>query len=145
MFGKNHRTVTIDPSVYEHEAEERRARERDAHVASVRQRQAAFDAAEKEKADRRRQLEIDQTEALRAKQQQQAQALQNAQAAWAARRNELRDQVAALRTEVRSAQDRMETAPMDEAVRAAGERQVFERRLLIAERDYAAHMQLQPA
>lgn len=143
MFGRN-RQVTIDPSVYEAEDAARRKRELDGLIAANRRRQLAFDTQQLEAEQGRHDAAVATSRAQLEQCQERAQRLADAQAAWAARRNALKDSVAELRTAISVAESRMDSGQLDEATRAAGERAVFERRLATAERDYAAHMQAQP-
>lgn len=145
MFGRNIRSAVINSSVLEAEDDARRQRDHEEYVASIRRRQLAFDTQQREAEEARHQREVDATTAKREQEQRKAEALQAAQWAWAARRSELRDEVAALRTAIRTAEDRMLTAPMSEATAAASERDVLEHRLTAIEAEYARHVAAQPA
>lgn len=145
MFGgKNNRTVTIDSSVYEAEAEERRRRELDDLTQANRRRQLAFDTQRNDAEQRRRQLEVDEGRANLEQRDRQLAAQQNAQTVWAVRRNGLRDQIAHLQGALSGAEGRMHSSDMDIAVRAASEADVFRMRLSEAQNAYAAHMTTQP-
>jgi hypothetical protein len=144
MFGKNIRTATVDTAVLEAEAAARRKREHDDLTASVRRRQAAFDADRNAAEQGRRQRELDAGRADLEKRQRNAEGLGAAQWAWANRRNALRDEVAELQRAIQGAESRMDSAPMPEATAAAAEGQVLERRLKTAELAFAAHMKSSP-
>lgn len=70
--------------------------------------------------------------------------LQNAQREWAQVRNALRDQVAQLQGLLSGAEGRMAAGDMDDAIRAAGEAEVYRLRLAQAEQGFANHMRTQP-
>jgi hypothetical protein len=144
MFGKNIRTATVDTAVLEAEDAARRKREHDEQVASVRRRQAEFAAAQQASADHRRQVERDASDAKRDDAQRKAEGAQRAQWAYAIRRNELHDEVAALRRLIQGCEERMDHAPLAEAAVAASEREVLARRLTTAESSYALHLKSSP-
>lgn len=136
---------TVDRSVMEAETAERLRQAHEEQVASVRRRQLAFDAAQQASADHRRQVELEASNAKRDAAQSMAEGAQRAQWAWATRRNELRDQVAAMRRDIQGCEERMDHAPLAEAAVAASEREVLARRLTTLEGDYAIHLKASPA
>ena len=73
------------------------------------------------------------TERHETRKRQQAQAMQDAQAAWAQTRNELRANVVELQRLLAGAESRMVGSELDDAVRAASEVQVYRLRLEAAE------------
>lgn len=79
-----------------------------------------------------------------ARQQQQAQAGQDAQAAWAKTRNELRTQVVEAQQAVASCEARINGSDFDDAVKAAAELVVYQRRLENAQTSFAQHSQRSP-
>jgi hypothetical protein len=139
MFDRNVRAVTVDSSVLEAEDAARRTREHDDLVAANRRRQLAWDTEQRDREQRRHQLEVDATTAKQEAAHRQIAAQQSAQWAWAKRRADLRDHVATLRSAVQSAQSTVDNAPLHEATAAAAALVVHERRLKQAETEYANH------
>jgi hypothetical protein len=103
-------------------------------------------AEERARAEELARLERDRvaTEAHLARQRQQAQAGQDAQAVWAKTRNELRDRVVELQRALAAAESRMQGSDMDDAVRASGEVAVYRAQVEAAQAGYARHCQWSP-
>jgi hypothetical protein len=103
-------------------------------------------AQERARADELARLERDRaaSDAHVARQQQQAQAMQDAQRAWAVTRNDLRAKVIELQRLLAGAESRMNSGELDDAVRASGEAEVYRVRLAGAEQAYAQHSQRSP-
>jgi hypothetical protein len=144
VFGSKTRSVVVDRSVLEAEDVARRKVFVDDLVAANRRRQLDHDTQLREAEQRRHQREIDAGRAILEGRQRQSEAQQRAQAAWSVRKGELRDNVAALRTAIRCAEEVMEVAPMPEATAASAERDVLAHRLRIAESEYATHLKSSP-
>lgn len=126
------------------QAQQRRQAAHEADLARIRaNKQAWWDQQQRVEAERvRRDREA--TERVAAERQRLAEAQQTMQWEWAQKRNELRDRVAELRNLIAGAQGRIDGAPIEDAAAAASEKQVYERRLELAENEYAAHMNAQP-
>lgn len=84
------------------------------------------------------------TEADRSRKQRQAQAMQDAQRAWAEKRNALRADIVVLQQALASAEQRMVSGELDDAVRAAGEVEVYRVRLEAAQSGFAMHARQSP-
>jgi hypothetical protein len=96
--------------------------------------------AETERLERERRI----SDEHQARIQAQAQAMQDAQWAHGVRARELRATVVELQQLLAGAETRMNSAELDEAVRAVGEREVYRARLQAAEQAYAQHCQRSP-
>jgi chromosome segregation ATPase len=83
------------------------------------------------------------SEAHQARQKAEADAAQVRQREWAEKRNELRDRVVELERALADAEQRVQSADMDIAIRGAAEVPVWRARLDGAQRAYAEHLKPQ--
>jgi len=137
---------TPPPPPTEQELADRREREAQnaADIQAIRQRQQAWRdklaAEEQARLDRDRDANAERN---RRRAEQHA-ALQAAQMAWGARRRELQAELDELKGRVAGAQGMVDRGDLDDAVRAAAELTVYQRRLALAEENFKVFLRSQP-
>jgi hypothetical protein len=116
----------------------------DAYIQAVRQRQQEWHdkvaAEEQARQDRDRDANAERN---RRRAEQHA-SLQAAQMAWGARRRELQAELDELKARVAGAQGTVDRGAVDDAVRAAGELAVYQRRLALAEENFKIFLRSAP-